>query len=454
MPIAPPTTDLGLIFSSAATYSPAPRTSTVLDGSSQQTVNLPTTDLQGDWVAIYSVSAGAKLVPPSGQLINGAAEAILPNRGSIIAIRRSTGWVSVALSDLSALAGAIAGKLDATAVGQAGGAAALDSGGKVPIIQIPTLSPAKITGLDPVGVTAGHVLAASGGAIVWAAPSGGGGGSSVNLIAVGSNTTLAVGQSYVAIAPNITLSLPSATGLADGTLVEVQNAATAAITVGGNSLKAGGICRAIVVGGAWVLRSWATTPTRAIVLTPGSGTYVDGQGPPDTSDFFYLAGTNFGAISWQAPHGFSVNTFFSSLVNSAASGLTSRTAGLLYTANTSGSYALLDLAFNAANRKLAPSYLRFQHGGNDGTHRLTSLRARATNTLESFDSSGVSSAIWTTLQTWSLSLSSTGFAWSPLLAFAPSDPYRYLLLDSLNQTSSGNWYFMMGELLLWGAVYE
>jgi hypothetical protein len=172
----------------------------------------------------------------------------------------------------------------------------------------------------------------------------------------------------------------------------------------------------------------------------------------DTNGVVYYLGTAGGTTGFLSPFSANIGIVASGLGGGVYDVWVDRGNGLFYTPNTAGSWVAFDLGIGVgAGKTLAMTdYVLKTRGDFDADH-LRNWEMQGSNSVGSWDFTGVQAATWTTIDTRSSDTTLSGTnTFGHFILSATSAPYRYfrLLMTGLSSSSTNN--LTAGEIDFYG----
>lgn len=169
----------------------------------------------------------------------------------------------------------------------------------------------------------------------------------------------------------------------------------------------------------------------------------------DKGVFNYIGKQDSG--TWVNPANSQLQVLRSSGTTGALSALTDRATGAVSTNDVANSWFVFDLG-SRRNLKVNNYSFRHRSTANEG---LTTWRLEGTNSLPSWDVTGIGSAGWTTIDSRSIaSVNTAADLWSNYAVTGQTTGYRYLRLIQTGVNSGGNNVLHLGEVEFYGSLSE
>lgn len=159
-----------------------------------------------------------------------------------------------------------------------------------------------------------------------------------------------------------------------------------------------------------------------------------------TNDLTNLLGTNGGTVAYANPHPSKILASASSTQQGATANLFNRIADYWHSNNTAGQWLSIDIAVDNASRKINLSGIGLQN------------MPQAGNTLVNAAIEGSNDGTsWTLIHQWNAVGFTAASQWK-YTTFSPSAAYRYIRIRSTSADSSGQNFFGLSEINLYGAL--
>jgi hypothetical protein len=178
----------------------------------------------------------------------------------------------------------------------------------------------------------------------------------------------------------------------------------------------------------------------------GSLTYVsDG----DTNDLFYWLGTNLGTTTWSNPAGTSALTVVASSADlGTPDSLSDRVPSNFYTIDAPDQWIAWALA---SGKTIAVSRYTIRSRNFDTNHLPRNWVLEGTNSVSTFDITGINAATWTAIDTRSSDSTLTAVnQYYTMVVNGSGSAFRYIRLRQTGINSNSGFYFTPAELALYG----
>lgn len=172
----------------------------------------------------------------------------------------------------------------------------------------------------------------------------------------------------------------------------------------------------------------------------------------DLNDVFYFIGRNDGVDPWVNPYPTFIDTLFSSLQGGNLLNPTDRIAsGDPGSNNVANSWLTFDLG---ASRTLVLATYSILNRLSDGTRALRNFKVRGTNTVASFDNTGIDGASWTDIddRVADTTMSTVANTWATYVVGSTPSAYRYIQLLQTGVNALGDDYLLLNEVQLYGVL--
>lgn len=209
----------------------------------------------------------------------------------------------------------------------------------------------------------------------------------------------------------------------------------------------------------WVFNSQLVSNQINSFASTGTITTLSYIGLNDNNDLFYVLGSNSRRSSWSNPGaGVAVNYVASGAATNGTnlSATTSSSYGDYTGPNANGSWVCWDVGFAKTTRKIRLSnFITFT--GSFG-NAIRNFSIQGTNTVSTFDATGVNAATWTTIKAYT---NDTRMATTPantiaVYPFSTDESFsffRYIRILTTGLDASGLYYYIsLNRVLLYGDV--
>lgn len=173
----------------------------------------------------------------------------------------------------------------------------------------------------------------------------------------------------------------------------------------------------------------------------------------DTNGVLYFIGSNYLRSTWTNPHTAGSVTVVNTPLNvsgTSASFVNRTLDHSVFTNNVANAIVGVDLG---AGRALVPAYYSMRARDDDNTNLPRNWKLQGTNSVSADTEAGFNAATWTDLDTrTSDTTMSVASAWGSFPVTGVSTAYRYLRIVQNGTNSSGQNYFCIQEIELYGTL--